>query len=404
MISIPTAIFVTPYKCIRCFLKITDQTEVKMATIMDLDERCLTEIFQYLNKFDLFALRQTNDRFIEPTERCFKNNFADEFFDVSEWHTYTDSDSDSEASIPTRLEEVIEYFGRFIKNVLFDEKFNESVNNKLVSVSFLSKNMPHVQCITTGYSIEKEDIDLISMWREVKELNTFNDFENFGSFHWPHLTTLCANSSVEHLNIIAFLKSHKNLKKLHLKQGSNEKRDDLIIETIVNDLSNLIDLDISGLEPNLNTSMIFRLSNLESLVIEVPENVEPFKNLTNLKRLEVPNDISVQTLYNLVEFVPTMCCIKLSEIDSTFDREVADGLVARRMKSPYCEKEKLEISGHIDSMTYVFGNEFVAHLDSKYVSCDYYVCSSPEQVLQHVMDNLMNRVEEMAPFIQRLCS
>lgn len=60
---------------------------LKMATIMDLDDKCLINVFQYLNKFDLFALRETNSRFIEATEVCFKRNFADEEFDAIQWLT-----------------------------------------------------------------------------------------------------------------------------------------------------------------------------------------------------------------------------------------------------------------------------------------------------------------------------
>lgn len=54
-----------PYKCLSEIEKLTTD---KMATITDLDEKCLTGIFHYLDKFDVFALRRMNSRFIGATD------------------------------------------------------------------------------------------------------------------------------------------------------------------------------------------------------------------------------------------------------------------------------------------------------------------------------------------------
>lgn len=360
----------------------------KTTTILDLNDDCLIEVFQYLNILDLFVWRGVNSRFIVPTEICFEQNFANEIFDASEWH---------------QIRPVIEYFGHFMKNVLVDEQFMDSLKSESITESFLSENMANIERITIDTDIAKEDIALITVWKQVTDLCGNFCFENFGDVHWPHLTTLSVGYYyVEIENYIAFLRSHTNIKKLNWKGFSDLDTDeqDPIIDIIVNGLPNLVHLKTGGFAHNPKASLIFGLPNLETLAMEVDKDVEPFKNLTKLKYLDIPNTISIQNLYDLVEFVPTLRRIKVSgEFSTVFDKAAADGLVAKRMLSPYCETERLELRGHICSQAYIFANELFKKLESKYVSCHYVLCDgavSTEVLFQQAFERQFNELIELA--------
>lgn len=103
-------------------------------TFMDLNDDCFADIFKYLSKFDLFVWREMHSRFIAPTERCFKQNFANHEFVIGEWSFL--------AKYPGfGVKRLIEYFGRFIKNVCLDRKFIEAIKSDLIA----AENMPNVK-------------------------------------------------------------------------------------------------------------------------------------------------------------------------------------------------------------------------------------------------------------------
>lgn len=359
----------------------------KTTTILDLNDDCLIEVFQYLNMLELFVWREINSRFIVPTEICFEQNFADEIFDASEWH---------------KIKPVIEHFGRFMKNVLVDEQFMDSLKNESITESFLSENMANIERITIDTDIAKEDMAFISAWKQVTDLCGNFCFENFGDVHWPHLTTLSVGYSyVDIENYVTFLRSHTGIKKLNWRGFSNLDKDeqDPIIDIIVTGLPNLIHLKTGGFAQNPKSSLIFGLQNIETLAIEVDKDVEPFKNLTKLQHLEITNTISIQNLYDLVEFVPTLRSIKLSdEFSTAFDKAAAEGLVAKRMLSPFCETVKLELRGHICSHAYIFANDLIKKLESKYVSCYYVLCDGAQVLYQQAIERQLNDLREFAAF------
>lgn len=341
-----------------------------MATITDLDEKCLTGIFHYLDKFDLFALRRTNSRFIGATEICFKRNFADKEFRASEWKTYVQK-SASEACnhLKPTIKEVIQYFGRFVKNVLVDKHFTELMKSESISKAFLSECLANVGRIAI-LDIDSETLSCISSWKHVKELFVGPYFTGYAGAHWPKLATLrVALCTFDPDDFIAFLESHPKLKKLHVKVGRDCSAaiDKQIIEFIAEHLLDLVDLHIGRFSPN-NSTLICGLGNLESLVIKIGNDVKPFKNSKKLKYLEITNVscISVQTLNDLVESVPTLIRVKMrAEFATVFNKAVADGLVAKRLLSSHCDTERCELEYvSFDLMDFDEHRAFVEHIEN----------------------------------------
>lgn len=74
---------------------------------------------------------------------------------------------------------------------------------------------------------------------------------------------------------------------------------------------------------------------------------------------------------------------------TAFDKAAAEGLVAKRMQSPYCETEKLQLDGHIDMMCFVFANDLVESLENKYVSCKYILSSDLNTFCEHAVDTMI---------------
>lgn len=120
----------------------------------------------------------------------------------------------------------------------------------------------------------------------MKELLAEFDFANFNSVRWPLLNTLYVPIYYGEIDdFVAFLKSHPNLKKLHVRWDIFDDEDDQVVKTIAAHLPNLVDLNIGSYEPK-NLSFICGLIDLESLVIKTGSDVEPFKYLKKLKYLE----------------------------------------------------------------------------------------------------------------------
>lgn len=411
------------FKRMQCLSQIFRQTTVKMATIMDLDEKCLADIFQHLSKFDLFALRQTNSRFIGPTEICYKRNFADDEFNTSEWITfeyYNESATRACKHLEPTIKEVIQYFGQSMKNVLVDDNFVGLFKNESISESLLPEYMANVERITIREDIDKNTLDYFAPWKETKELFLEISFLHYvdtvradavaddetGDNSVYVSSVIWDRSWPNHVNIklndlVAFLKTKTNLRKLHVvDRAPNAEDEQILIGVIAQHMPNLVDLNIGDF-PLKKLSLICGLSNLESLVIRINDDVvvEPFRGLTKLKYLEISNEcpltqilqndhVSMQNLLDLVEFVPSLRRISLKTpmYSIRFTRADVDRLVARRMLSPNCETEKLELLGNLPGFHYLYHKNLIKNLESKYVSCEYIDCDN-ESLLEETSND-----------------
>lgn len=328
---------------------------------MDLNADCLVEVFRHLSKLDLCAVRETHPRFIQPAEYCFKKKFATNGLALNRFSV------DS-------IKKCIEYFGRFLHSVTVNDYLVRAIESESITKQFLLENMPNVNRIRIG-GVAKKNIHFISAWNNVEmmEIYRFQDMDD--QLYWPKLTTLRVYDFDYADELVEFLKSHGNIQELYLR-GNSSFRTAKLFETIANNLQSLVSLDIGDVPRSRYSSLVFGLSNLESLVIKMDQTMNALKNLKKLKRLEICNEISLQSLNDLVEYVPTLNYLKLRDkVQFVFNKKAADDLIARRVLHLAPGNEKLildfdvyECSGADDQNVDRTHFAAVKNIESKYVS------------------------------------
>lgn len=333
-------------------------------TILKLNADCLTEVFRQLSKLDLCAVRETHPRFIEPAEHCFKVKFATNGLVLNRFPV------DS-----INFKKRIEYFGRSLHSVSVDINLVRVIESESITKQFLLENMPNVNRIWIG-AVVKKDIHFVSAWKNAKKLEIISFRNMDGQFYWPNLTTLRVHDFGYADELVEFLKSHRSIQELYL-DGNSSFRSAKLYETIANNLQSLVSLDIGGMSFSRYSSLVFGLSKLERLVMKMDQaHLWALKNLKKLKRLEICNEISLQNLNHLVEYVPTLNYLKLRErVRFVFNKRAADDLIARRLLHMDSGNEKLNLDFEFDERFIADGQNVdrihfaaVRNIESKYVS------------------------------------
>lgn len=348
-------------------------------TITELPNDCLMEIFKNLNEFDLFALRETDNRFIKLTERCFKRNFANSTFEVNQWHLeFLYRFKYPGHRLNHFSVKVLHYFGRYMRDVHIDMGLLQAIESESYDETFLTRNMVNVRRIRSEFRHTfLQEMHFTSTLKNVEELQIRDNFGLGVWYHWPRLTTLVITYKMDvNDDLFAFLKLHPTIKKLHfyedidLERGSGTR----LLKVVGNNLPNLIDLNIRKIQGEENLSLICGLSKLENLVINSVENVKPIEKLTKLKRLRILKGISLSNLLKLVEFAPTLNHIDLlQDVTPAIDKIATEELIKKRMLSPYCEMEKLEVMFQDRSKTEDRSKRAeMCCLENKYVYFKYY--------------------------------
>lgn len=363
-------------------------TESKLAeetNIIDLNDHCLIHICQNLEPWDLYALRETHNRFANATEQAYKDKEVE--FDYELW---------LEAQPAGDLIKILKYFGHCMTRLCINESFSKFVEEKGVLQSHLSERLQNIRSLRLNYTgldeiniipskedmqelkVERNNIEFISNLKNIREFELIDNDWLFFQPRWPRLIKLTAQitsffrpkfekKSIKQLT--TFILVHNHIEKLSIATGLVNFVDNEKLVEAVGTLRDLTELTLSLILPIKNENVIFSLDKLQKLDLGELRNIGLLKNLKNLKELRVlSEDFSIEELFDIVEAVPTLTLLKVSYEEYDLDSDALEILIEKRKMSPHCETEVLRIENVFSDGTDL-DECFKRH--EEYVSCAY---------------------------------
>lgn len=381
-------------------------------TILDLNDDCLEAICQYLNEYELYALRDAHIRFAYATEQCYRkiDSVQSLVFDFDYWLLcvfYVD------------LVKILEYFGHCMTRARISRSFTLFVKTYSVTQSFLAGCLKNVRNLWLD-NVDHDEVEFISTLQHIETLEVADingwiplqcHYSKLNTMRVQMYTRWCLRfdpSLIE--NLIAFLLRHKQIQRLAIDiRDSNlpmyrcfcvdREWEEKLLGTIATNMCDLIQLNVQSFIPNEMMDKIFVLDKLQALNIPSIDDIDLLKEMKNLTYLSIYQQFSVEHLHTIVEMVPTLTYLKLFHDGTYLDKEELDILIEKRKLSPHCENELLRID-YFNSEP----GELIENLkrNEKYVSCIYIDDDTEDEEIEDDSDDEMNigaeiEIEGIAP-------